>query len=84
MLARPQYDGDLYRVESFDEGYTEPKVTLGASGRDNLRRRGSGSVLTNGRAAAVAEGSKPVLLHAGAGGLKEGLPMSTAAILGRL
>lgn len=22
------HDGDLYRVESFDEGYTEPKVTL--------------------------------------------------------
>ena len=22
------HNGDLYRVESFDEGYTEPKVTL--------------------------------------------------------
>ena len=46
-------------------------------GRDDLRRRGPGPVPdANGRAAAVAEGSKPVLLHAGAGGLKEGVPMS--------
>ena len=42
-------------------------------GRDDLRCRGPGPVPdANGRAAAVAEGSKPVLLHAGAGGLKEG------------
>ena len=46
-------------------------------GWDDLRRRGPGPVPdANGRAAAVAEGSKPVLLHAGAGGLKEGFPMN--------
>ena len=46
-------------------------------GRNDLRRRGPGAVPdANGRAAAVAEGSKLFLLRDGAGSLKEGFPMN--------
>ena len=33
------HNGDLYRVESFDEGYTEPKVTLRRIKDGNASRR---------------------------------------------